>query len=77
MSFKRNLHSLDRVIRAIIGIVCLYLGFIDTSIIGNFLASILVGIFGLINIFAAVMAYCPVYGVTGISTYSGEQRKSD
>jgi len=77
MSFKRNLHPLDRLIRALIGLVCVYIGFIDQSIIGNTLASILVGIFGVINLFAAAVSYCPIYGITGISTYRGDNRKAD
>jgi len=77
MSFKRNLHPLDRIIRAIIGLVCVYIGFIDQSVIGNVLASILVGIFGLINLFAAAVSYCPIDGITGISTYRGNGRKAD
>jgi len=77
MSFKRNLHTIDRVIRLLLGLFCVYIGFIDLSIIGNALASTLVGIFGLINLFAAAASYCPVYGLTGISTYHGEDRKTD
>lgn len=77
MLFKRNLHTLDRVVRLVIGVACVYIGFIDTSMIGNALASTLVGIFGIINLFAAVFSYCPVYGVTGISTYRCEDRNND
>lgn len=77
MHFKRNLHTIDRVVRLVIGIGCIYLGFIDTGIIGNAIAATLVGIFGAINLFAAVFSYCPVYGLTGISTYCREERKHD
>lgn len=69
MRLHRNLHSIDRLVRFLIGAVCCYVGFIDQSIIGNILASSLVGIFGLINLFAGFTAYCPVYGLTGISTW--------
>lgn len=77
MQFKRNLHTLDRIVRLVIGVGCFYLGFVDLSIIGNAIASTLVGIFGIINLFAGIFAYCPVYGLTGISTYRCEERKSD
>jgi hypothetical protein len=77
MSFKRNLHPLDRVIRALLGLGCVYIGFIDQTIIGNTLASILVGIFGVINLFAALVSYCPIYGIAGISTCRGDDRKAD
>jgi hypothetical protein len=65
---KRNLHNLDRLVRVIIGIGCIYVGFVDTSIISNHLISILVGIFGVINIVAAAIAHCPVYNLAGLST---------
>ncbi len=69
MHFKRNLHNVDRLVRLVIGLGCLYIGFIDTSIIGNEIVSTIVGIFGIVNLFAAAFSYCPVYGLTGISTY--------
>jgi hypothetical protein len=77
MHFKRNLHTLDRVIRLIVGLGCIYFGFIDTTLIGNVLAATLVGIFGVVNLFASVVSYCPVYGVTGISTYRSKDRNDD
>ena len=67
--FKPNLHNLDRLIRVIIGIACIYVGFVNTSIISNSLISILVGVFGVVNIIAAAMAHCPIYHLAGISTY--------
>lgn len=77
MLFKKNLHTIDRAVRLVLGVGCTYIGFLDSSIIGNSLAAILVGIFGIINLFAAVFSYCPIYGLTGISTYSGDKRKDD
>ena len=77
MHFKRNLHAVDRVVRLVVGLGCVYVGFIDTSMIGNTLASTLVGLFGVINLFAAAFSFCPVYGVTGISTYRCQDRKDD
>jgi len=68
--FKRNLHNLDRLARVIIGIGCIYVGFVDTSIISNNVVSMLVGIFGVVNIFAAAISHCPVYNLVGLSTCS-------
>jgi membrane-bound ClpP family serine protease len=75
MHIKRNLHNIDRLVRLVIGFGCLYVGFIDTSIIGNVLVSTIVGIFGIVNIFAAAFSYCPVYGLTGICTYRCKDEK--
>ncbi|MEJ2360411.1 MAG: DUF2892 domain-containing protein [Gammaproteobacteria bacterium] len=77
MRFKRNLHTLDRIVRLVLGLGCIYIGFIDRSIIGNALAAFLVGLFGVINLFAAFFSYCPIYGLTGISTCRSKERKHD
>lgn len=77
MRLYRNLHVVDRLLRLLIGVGCCYIGFIDQSIIGNTLASMLVGIFGVINLFAGFTAYCPVYGLTGITTWRQGRRKRD
>lgn len=69
MSLKRNLHNFDRLVRLALGVGCTYIGFIDTSLIGNDLVAIPVGIFGVINIFAFFTAHCPVYAATGFSTH--------
>lgn len=63
MNIKPNLHNLDRLVRIIIGIACIYIGFVDSSFIVNPMVSILVGIFGIVNIFAAAIS------VAGLSIY--------
>lgn len=68
MSIQRNLHVLDRTARALVGVGCVYAGFVDTALIGNVTISILVGVFGVVNIGAAVFSHCPVYKLAGISS---------
>jgi len=65
---KRNLHNLDRLVRVVIGIGCVYVGFVDTSIISNNVVSMLVGAFGVVNIIAAAFSHCPIYNLAGLST---------
>lgn len=77
MNFKRNLNTLDRVFRMLVGVGCIYLGFVDTSLIENPVITTLVGAFGIINVIAAIFSYCPVYGLTGISTYRMTERNND
>ena len=77
MRFKRNLHSADRVVRLVVGLGCVYVGFVDSGIIGNALVSTVVGIFGVVNLFAAAVAHCPVYGLAGVSTYHEKDAKAD
>jgi len=67
--FKRNLHNLDRLVRVIIGLICVYFGFIDTSYLPQTMVATLIGVLGVVNLFAAITMHCPLYGLTGISTY--------
>lgn len=65
-----NMHTIDRIVRLIIGIVCVYVGFVDMSLISSKPVSILVGIFGAVNLWAFLTTRCPVYSVAGFSTAS-------
>lgn len=69
MTFQRNLHNIDIAIRLILGIALIYIGFIDTSIVANGIIRILLGVFGIVNIIAALMRHCPVYNLAGLSTF--------
>ena len=68
MGFRRNMCTLDRVVRLTAGIVLIYVGFIATDIINNQPINIFLGIFGVINIFAASSSFCPLYVVAHIDT---------
>lgn len=70
MAIKRNLHTIDIVVRVLIGAVLVYICFIDTSYIANNLVRWLLGIFGVVNLIAAAMRSCPIYALAGISTYN-------
>lgn len=77
MLFKRNLHTIDRIARVLIGIGCIYLGFFNTSIIDNAIVNLLVGIFGIVNIFAGFISACPIYSLVGFSTFRNKNSKVD
>lgn len=65
---KRNMGSIDRAIRIVTGLAMMYFGFIDQSVIGNLTINIIVGIFGIVSIVFAYMAFCPIYSLGNIST---------
>jgi len=69
MALERNMHTIDRAARIIVGLACVYIGFFDKSMIGNDLISALVGVFGVVNVGAAILLHCPVYRLAGISSY--------
>lgn len=74
---KRNLHNIDRIIRVVLGLGLVYVGFIEPSVIGNDIAAILLGLFGVVNIGAGLVAHCPVYNLAGISTHKNLDENSE
>jgi len=70
MRFPRNLHTIDRGIRLVVGVGCVWLGFMASGeYFANQLVAVLVGLFGIVNVFAFAFNHCPVYHATGLSTY--------
>jgi len=67
--FPKNLHSIDRLVRLFVGIICVYLGFFATHIIDHFVLNLILGLFGILNLFAAAVSHCPVYHMSGVSTF--------
>lgn len=68
MRWTPNVGRLDQILRIGIGLVLIWVGFIDDSLIGDRLIAALIGIFGVLNTLAAVVRVCPVYTVAGINT---------
>ena len=65
---RRNMGTVDRLIRVLTGLAMIYFGFIDTSLIGNTVIATIVGFFGIISIGFAYIAFCPIYTLGNIST---------
>lgn len=63
-----NMHRIDRFLRFMVGLACLYVGFIDWGLIPNAVISVLVGVFGVVNLGSALVGFCPVYRLGGIRT---------
>ncbi|HEX9625947.1 MAG TPA: DUF2892 domain-containing protein [Acidiferrobacterales bacterium] len=68
---KRNMNGLDQVVRGVIGVAAGYLGFIEPAAVGDPVLAALVGLFGVLNVFSAFTAYCPVYHLAGMSSAPG------
>ena len=63
-----NMHPIDRIVRLIVGLSCVYIGFIDLSLISSRPVAMVVGVFGLVNLWAFITTRCPVYSAAGFST---------
>ena len=61
---KRNVGTVDRIIRAIVGILIIVICIIFKS---------WWGIIGLLLLISAALGYCPPYKLLGISTYKGKK----
>lgn len=68
MKKPSNMHSIDRSVRLIVGLICVYIGFIDISLISSRPLAVAVGLFGAINLWAFATSRCPVYSVARFST---------
>ena len=68
MSLKCNIGKLDQALRIMTGLVLIYVGFVNTSIINDALINNVLGVFGIINIAVGFIRVCPVYYMANIST---------
>lgn len=68
MALYRNVGSVDRAIRAIVGAVALALAFTTLGLIAGSPWGIIAGAAGLIMLGAAAMGVCPLYVPLGLST---------
>ncbi|MFV0360784.1 DUF2892 domain-containing protein [Tropicimonas sp.] len=62
---KKNMGTLDRVIRAIVGLVLIYLAF--TAGWGT-LGTAVAAIVGIVLLVTAAMSNCPAYSILGVKT---------
>ena len=68
MKITNNMSALDRIIRVFVSLGCIYLGFIDHSLINDSLLAALIGGFGVFNLLVIAVGVCPVYSLAGINT---------
>ena len=68
MKINNNMSGLDRIIRVFLSGVCIYIGFVDKSLINDPLLDTLVGVFGVFNLLVIAVGVCPVYYLAGINT---------
>ena len=67
---KKNMGTVDRVVRAIFAVVVAILYF-SGSISGT--AAIILGVLAVIMLLTSITAICPLYGPLGISTLKKEK----
>lgn len=70
MQFKRNIGTIDRVLRSGIGAVMMYFGFVSQTLISDVVAGIVLGTMGVFMLLIAIIGICPMYAMIGFSTVS-------
>lgn len=68
LQWIHNVGRLDQILRIGIGLALMWIGFIDDALITDRLIATLVGLFGLLNLVAALFRVCPFYTLAGINT---------
>ncbi len=63
-----NVGRFDQILRLGIGAALVWVGFFDTTLIDDRVVAIIIGLFGLLNIVAALFRVCPFYTLAGINT---------
>jgi hypothetical protein len=68
VQIKRNLGTVDRVLRGGISLLMLYFGFFSDYFVTDIVTRVLLGGMGIALMTVAIVAYCPGYALIGFST---------
>lgn len=72
---KKNMGKIDQLIRLLVGLTLIYIGFIETTIVSDSVLRWLLGLIGVVNFASALVATCPLYHLIHFSTC--ENKKVD
>ncbi|MDH5573792.1 MAG: DUF2892 domain-containing protein [Gammaproteobacteria bacterium] len=65
---RRNLGTVDRMIRTGVSIVMIYIGFFNSTLLSDALAGMVLGVFGGMSLLVAIIGNCPFYTMIGLDT---------
>lgn len=77
INFNRNMNTLDRGLRAVIGLSLLILGPVTEFITTDELSGALMGIVGSLALVSAFFSYCILYDVTGFNTIKSSDQAEE
>jgi hypothetical protein len=78
MRFKKNVGTLDMIIRLLMAAGLFYIGFFMNPIISEEDTSkLIVGLAGLLPLTTGLLRYCPLYSVINVSTCSRSSQPSN
>lgn len=65
---KKNVGPLDMTLRLIFAASLFYVGFFPNPIVTSSTSQLVVGLFGFVPLTTALLRFCPLYTLIGIST---------
>ncbi len=68
VSLQRNTGRPDRMLRAVVAVLLLYVVWGTTLLSGDPLVSVPATVFALLNVFASITGWCPMYCISGSDT---------
>lgn len=72
--FKKNMNTIDRMVRLFASVVLIYFGFVEINWITSSLVPVVLGVFGIANLLAAITGFCPVYVLANLNFYKEDQK---
>ncbi len=64
----KNMGTVDRGLRAVVGVVALVVAFTTLNALGGSIAGIVVAVVGAVMLLTASVSFCPAYLPLGLST---------
>lgn len=65
---KRNVGIADMVVRLVLALALLYLGFVDNPIMSDGLPKTIIGFFAFVPLITGLVRFCPLYALIGVTT---------
>lgn len=69
MKLKRNMNSIDQILRSCMGLGLIYLGLGTDVLTDDFLSNALLAVVGLFTLISGITGYCSIYHIAGFNTY--------
>ena len=68
MKLKVNMGIIDRSFRLLVGIILIYIGFVNQELVSSEILRYILGLIGVINIISSLAGICPIYMLANINT---------
>lgn len=70
----RNIGGIDSIIRTLISIGLIYIGFVNDSIIIDPFSRNIISLIGVLSLIVVTVGICPLYSLAGINTCANKDK---